>query len=165
MTETSGPERSTSGGVSRRHALTGAAGLGLALPLLAACGSGSGTSGGSDGSAGSGGADGSGGSGGSGGAKAGAVLGPASGVPVGGGEIFADAQVVVTQPTKGDFRGFSSICTHQGCPVTSISNGTINCTCHGSAFSITDGSVQAGPAPRPLPAVKVSVRGGTIRTT
>jgi Rieske Fe-S protein len=84
---------------------------------------------------------------------------------VGGGEIFADAQVVVTQPTKGDFRGFSSICTHQGCPVTSISNGTINCTCHGSAFSIEDGSVQAGPAPRPLPAVKVSVAGGKIRTT
>ena len=144
MTETSGPERSTSGGVSRRHALTGAAGLGLALPLLAACGSGSGTSGGS------------------GGAKAGAVLGPASGVPVGGGEIFADAQVVVTQPTKGDFRGFSSICTHQGCPVTSISNGTINCSCHGSQFSIKDGSVQAGPAPRPLPAVKVTVAGGKI---
>ena len=159
MTETSGRERSTSGGVSRRHALTGAAGLGLALPLLAACGSGSGTSGGSGGSAGSGGADGSGGSG---GAKAGAVLGPASGVPVGGGEIFADAQIVVTQPSTGDFRGFSSICTHQGCPVTSISNGTINCSCHGSQFSIKDGSVQAGPAPRPLPAVKVTVAGGKI---
>jgi Rieske Fe-S protein len=160
MTKTSGPERPTSGGVSRRHALTGAAGLGLALPLLAACGSsGASTNGGSGGSAASG------GSGGSGGAKAGGVLGPSSGVPVGGGEIFADAQVVVTQPTKGDFRGFSSICTHQGCPVTSISNGTINCTCHGSAFSITDGSVQAGPAPRPLPTVKVTVRGGTIRTT
>ena len=91
------------------------------------------------------------------------MLGPASGVPVGGGEIFPDAQVVVTQPTKGDFRGFSSICTHQGCPVTSVSDGTIDCTCHGSRFSIEDGSVQAGPAPRPLPTVEVTVSGGELR--
>ena len=157
MSETSDGERPGADGITRRRALTGAAGLGLALPLLAGC-SGSGGSGGS----GSGGTTAP-GAGGKSGAGAKSVLGPASGVPVGGGEIFPDAQVVVTQPTKGDFRGFSSICTHQGCPVTSVSDGTINCTCHGSRFSIEDGSVQAGPAPRPLPTVKVTVSGGELR--
>jgi nitrite reductase/ring-hydroxylating ferredoxin subunit len=136
-------------GLSRRHALTGAAGLGLGLPLLAACG------GGSEGS----------GSAASSGPPASGVLGPASRVPVGGGAVFADAKVVVTQPTEGDFRGFSAICTHQGCPVTKVSEGTINCTCHGSAFSIEDGSVQSGPATRPLGEVEVTVADGEISVT
>jgi Rieske Fe-S protein len=89
-------------------------------------------------------------------------------VPVGGGVIKADLRVVVTQPTSGDFRGFSSTCTHQGCTVASVEGGTINCPCHGSRYSIEDGSVvQAaqGLSPEqqdPLPAVGISVDGGTI---
>ena len=70
---------------------------------------------------------------------------------VGGGAIFADEKVVVTQPTEGEFKGFTGICTHQGCTVTAVTDGTINCACHGSKFSLEDGSVRAGRPPRPLP--------------
>lgn len=89
-------------------------------------------------------------------------LGKAADVPEGGGTIFKEHKVVVTQPAAGDYKAFSAICTHNGCPVTSVSKGTINCDCHGSKFDITDGSVRRGPATKPLKAAKVSVSGGTI---
>ena len=89
-------------------------------------------------------------------------------VEVGGGYINAGEQVVVTQPREGDFRGFSAICTHEGCTVSDISDGTINCRCHGSRYSIEDGSiVQAamGETPEtqdPLPQVELAEDNGTI---
>jgi Rieske Fe-S protein len=95
----------------------------------------------------------------------GETLGPASDVPVGGGKIYGGPKVVVTQPTAGSYKGFSAICTHEGCTVSDISDGTINCPCHGSKYSINDGSVQAGPAPKPLPSKKVSVSGGNVSVT
>ena len=95
-------------------------------------------------------------------AAAGGVLGAAADVPVGGGKIFADKQVVVTQPTQGTFAAFSAVCTHQGCTVDTVANGTINCPCHGSKFKIADGSVATGPASKPLPKKNVTVAGGQI---
>jgi len=83
-------------------------------------------------------------------------------VPEGGGVILAKEQVVVTQPTAGEFACFSSICTHQGCEVGDVDGGTINCPCHGSQFSIEDGSVVTGPAAAPLPAVNVTVDGDSV---
>ena len=90
----------------------------------------------------------------------GAVLGPVSDVPVGGGKVFD--KVVVTQPTAGQFRGFTAVCTHAGCLVRTVENNTINCPCHGSKYSATDGSVVRGPAPAPLAAINVTVQGGNI---
>lgn len=92
----------------------------------------------------------------------GSGLAKTSDIPVGGGKIFADAGVVVTQPTAGQFKGFSSVCTHMGCTVADVSGGTINCHCHGSQFKVTDGSVAHGPATAPLPPKKVSISGGEI---
>ena len=91
-----------------------------------------------------------------------AALAATSQIPVGGGKIFSAQQVVVTQPTAGTFKAFSSTCTHQGCQVNQVVNGLIECPCHGSHYSITDGSVQAGPAPRPLPSEPITVQGGQI---
>ncbi|WP_405391666.1 Rieske (2Fe-2S) protein [Streptomyces sp. NBC_01102] len=84
-------------------------------------------------------------------------------VPVGGGTIFKDRKVVVTQPEADDFKAFSAVCTHAGCIVSSVGDGTINCACHGSRFSITDAAVEAGPAPRPLPVERITVEGDSIR--
>ncbi|MEU6230253.1 Rieske (2Fe-2S) protein [Streptomyces sp. NPDC047042] len=84
-------------------------------------------------------------------------------IPVGGGTIFKDEQVVVTQPKEGEFKAFTSICTHQRCPVANVEGGTINCTCHGSKFNITDGSVAHPPATRPLAEKKITVAGNSIR--
>ena len=71
-------------------------------------------------------------------------------------------KVVLTQPTKGDFKAFSSTCTHQGCLATSSSDGEIPCPCHGSTFSIEDGSVINGPATTGLAAVDITVDGDSI---
>ncbi|MEU9589123.1 Rieske (2Fe-2S) protein [Streptomyces sp. NPDC048219] len=92
---------------------------------------------------------------------AGAVAATAD-IPEGGGKVLADRKIVVTQPTAGEFKAFSAICTHQGCAVKDVSDGVINCPCHNSRFSITDGSVQGGPAPEPLPAVRITVSGDSI---
>ena len=93
-------------------------------------------------------------------AGAGATIKTAD-IPVGGGKIFADVSAVVTQPTAGEFKAFSSICTHQNCPVTEVTD-TINCNCHGSRFSITDGSVLNPPATQALAAKQVSVEGDDL---
>ena len=84
------------------------------------------------------------------------VLGKAIDVPVNGGVVFKDQKIVVTQPVKGEFKGYSAVCTHQGCVVNGVAAGTINCDCHGSKFGL-DGSVTTGPATQPLPPVEVSV--------
>ncbi len=63
--------------------------------------------------------------------------------------ILTDQNIVVTQPTKGTFEGFSATCTHQGCQLASVAAGTINCACHGSQFSIKDGSNVTGPLGSP----------------
>jgi Rieske Fe-S protein len=85
-----------------------------------------------------------------------------SDVPVGGGKILADKGIVITQPTAGTVKAFSTVCTHQGCAVSKVAGGTINCPCHGSKFAIADGSVAGGPAPRPLPPVAVTVQDGQV---
>lgn len=84
-------------------------------------------------------------------------------IPVGGGKIFKDRKVVVTQPAAGEFKAFSAVCTHAGCIVASVADGTIDCACHGSRFSIEDGAVEQGPATRALPAERITVEGEGIR--
>ena len=85
-----------------------------------------------------------------------------SAVPVGGGVIVQSARVVLTRDDSGALHAFSSTCTHQGCAVTSVRNGTIRCPCHGSRFDAKTGAVVAGPAPAPLPPVTVDVTGGVV---
>jgi Rieske Fe-S protein len=97
----------------------------------------------------------------SGGSAAGALT-ATSAIPVGGGMIFASQTTVVTQPTAGEFKVFSAVCTHMGCIVNQIADGRIDCPCHGSEYSITDGAVLAGPAPKPLPAKPFKVTGDSI---
>lgn len=89
---------------------------------------------------------------------------PVAEVPVGGGTIV-DQTYVVTQPTDGEFRVFSAICTHQGNPVGQVADRQIICNFHNSHFSITDGSVISGPAQRALPAVAFTKSGDNIVIT
>ncbi|MCW2811205.1 MAG: iron sulfur protein [Friedmanniella sp.] len=129
--------------VSRRSLLVNAGLAGLTLAGLSACGSSSSTAAEPPASAATG------------------VTAPTADIPVGGGKIFADAQVVVTQPTKGSFKAFSSICTHARCPVADVTT-TINCACHGSKFALADGAVVNGPAATPLPARTAKVEGSSV---
>ncbi len=95
--------------------------------------------------------------------SAGQELLPVADVPVGGGRVLGAEEIVVTQPEEGEFRAFSAICTHQRCLVSEVADGTINCPCHGSRFRIADGSVERGPATRPLPEERITVDGNTVR--
>ena len=133
-------------GITRRKTLTGAAAVGIGAPLLAACAGGdSGDTATEPPSSGE-------------------ELGATSEVPVGGGKVFGDQRIVVTQPTEGDFKAFSAVCTHQSCLVSQVTDGTIDCLCHGSKFSDTDGSVVNGPATSALSEVAIKVSGDTIST-
>jgi Rieske Fe-S protein len=96
-------------------------------------------------------------------AKAPKALAETSDIPTGGGKIFEGQKLVITQPTEGEFKAFSATCTHAGCTVASISNGVINCPCHGSQFKIEDGSVAKGPAGEPLEEKQIKVTDGKIR--
>ncbi|MFJ8801756.1 Rieske (2Fe-2S) protein [Streptomyces sp. NPDC102487] len=136
-------------------AAVGAAGLAVALTACGAddkasdsVGSGDGGSGGKSSGAGAGG---------------GTELAKTTDIPEGGGKVFADQGVVVTQPAAGTFKAFSSKCTHQGCAVKGIANGVITCPCHGSQFSATDGSVKKGPATSALAAASITVEGESIK--
>jgi Rieske Fe-S protein len=90
------------------------------------------------------------------------VLAKTADIPVGGGKILTDKKIVITEPQSGTFKAFTAVCTHQGCIVDSVSGGTINCPCHGSKFSIANGSVVNGPAPSPLAPVSIEVQGTSI---
>jgi Rieske Fe-S protein len=92
---------------------------------------------------------------------AGTKLGPAAAVPIGGGVVYQDLEVVVTQPTAGTFEGLSAVCTHTGCIVDQVAAGLIECPCHGSRYHL-DGTVARGPAPRALTQRPVTVVDGTI---
>ncbi|MFJ5226682.1 Rieske (2Fe-2S) protein [Streptomyces sp. NPDC088400] len=165
MTGTQGTARI----VARRTVVAAAGAVGLGAALTACGGSDSGSepdaaNGGSadTGSTGSTGSTGDGSTGGDSAAGAGAAIAKTTDIPEGGGKVFADQGVVITQPTAGEFKAFSSKCTHAGCAVKGISDGVINCPCHGSKFSATDGSVQTGPATKPLPATAIKVSGDSI---
>jgi Rieske Fe-S protein len=148
------------GRLGRRTVLRGAALGGVSVSALAACGSdddeSSDSGDTSDGGESPPGGDDTGGGGG------GEALGPASDVPVGGGVVYADQEVVVTQPSAGEYVGFSAVCKHQGCIVAEVSGGTINCGCHGSQYAIEDGAVVTGPATAPLDPAEVAVEGQEI---
>ncbi|MFI8349400.1 Rieske (2Fe-2S) protein [Streptomyces sp. NPDC085596] len=92
----------------------------------------------------------------------GRALGSVSEIPEGGGKIFTAEKVVVTQPKKGEYKAFSAVCTHQGCTLNKVADGTVDCPCHGSRFRISDGSVAHGPATEPLPAKEIMVHGNTV---
>ncbi|MFF3738127.1 Rieske (2Fe-2S) protein [Streptomyces sp. NPDC002566] len=153
-------------GPARRAVVAAAGAAGLAVALTACGGSDDDASGSSNSSAGAGTAGAAGTAGSTGGSSAstggGAALTTTAEIPQGGGKVFEDKKVVVVQPSAGQFKAFSSVCTHQGCAVKSIADGVINCPCHNSNFSITDGSVKSGPATKPLPEVQIKVSGDSI---
>lgn len=163
MTES---QAETEAATTTRRAMLAGAGAVSATTLLAACGTDSGGSlAGGNSSATTGSAATGASSGATTGAPAGTggnALAKTTDIPEGGGKIFKAQGVVVTQPVAGTFKGFSAICTHAGCTVALVEGGLIKCGCHGSQFSIEDGSVKKGPATQDLSAIKVKATGGSI---
>ncbi|MCX3058783.1 Rieske (2Fe-2S) protein [Streptomyces beihaiensis] len=135
---------SSSSRISRRTALRGAAVAGTAGLGLTACTAGSGGSG-------------------AGAAPTGPVdLGEAAEVPEGGAKLYRDEHVVVSRTRDGQYRAFSTICTHAGCPIGMLKGTELTCNCHGSKFDATTGKVLHSPATVPLTELSVKVEGGKI---
>jgi Rieske Fe-S protein len=148
--------------LNRRRALAGSAAIAVGVPVLAACGSDDPTAtdpatspSPSDESPSEPSSDGT-------ETPSGEALASAADVPVGGCLVVTGAKVVVTQPTEGDFKAFTAVCTHQGCLVETSSDGEIPCPCHGSRFSLEDGSPSSGPATAALAPVEITVDGDSI---
>lgn len=151
----SGDPAATPGRLSRRRALSGVGGVGLTLPFLSACAEDD-TAAVPTGSAQDADPPGSTSDETPSGTPDSAGLTATADIPVGGGVIFSDSRVVVTQPEAGDFKCFSAVCTHTGCIVTSVTS-TILCQCHASSFDLSTGAVLGGPAGAPLPAVDFTI--------
>jgi cytochrome b6-f complex iron-sulfur subunit len=82
-------------------------------------------------------------------------------VPPGTVLVLAKHKIYVIRSAAGIF-ALSSICTHLGCMTRYVpENAQLACPCHGSRFSL-DGKVTAGPAPRPLRRLQVTLERGLL---
>jgi nitrite reductase/ring-hydroxylating ferredoxin subunit len=136
--------------IDRRTVLRGACAVCVGVAgagVLAACGGGGGSGSGSGSGAG------------------GATTITTAEIPVGGGKVFDGPKIVVTQPTAGEFKAFTAVCTHQSFLVGNVQGGTINCLHHGSMYNMSTGAVVGGPAPAPLAAKTVTVNGDSLTVT
>ena len=91
-------------------------------------------------------------------------VGSASAVGVGKAAklTHGSTTVIVSQPSAGEYKAFSTVCTHQGCQVQVQDSNRIVCPCHGSEYAVADGSVVHGPAEEALTSYPVQVKGGKI---
>ena len=84
-------------------------------------------------------------------------------LPIGTTHEFAavDGQPAIVFRTKNGVFAYTEICTHQGCTVSySSPDKALVCPCHGAVYDPFNGAaVIAGPAPSPLPPVKVAISG------
>jgi Rieske Fe-S protein len=93
---------------------------------------------------------------------------PELGTPGGYAQFDAkDFQLVVVRISTSTVSALSRICTHAGCTVNANASGSISgdrfvCSCHGSAFALTDGGVLRGPATEPLQRFPATLSGNTI---
>lgn len=70
------------------------------------------------------------------------------------------------QRAPGGVVAYSAICTHQQCWVTDWlkSAQVLQCPCHQSQYDLRHGAkVVGGPAPRPLPALPLTLGNGALR--
>ncbi len=98
------------------------------------------------------------------------VVAHAGDIPVGGWKVFsypADVNpCILLRPEENKYLAYSRICTHTACPVFyRPEQNRIVCQCHGGVYSAADGSVLAGPPPRPLPKITLERRGNDLVAT
>ena len=76
--------------------------------------------------------------------------------------VTAKTAAWLRRTSKDEFIAFAVNCSHLGCPVRWLANANLfMCPCHGGVY-YADGSVAAGPPPRPLTRYQVRVRDGQV---
>lgn len=86
---------------------------------------------------------------------------PLESIAIGGVLAFPQKKVYVLRNEAGLY-ALSATCTHLGCMTRFESeNRRLFCPCHGSQFDL-EGKVMGGPAPAPLPRLKVTVDKGVV---
>ena len=76
---------------------------------------------------------------------------------------FGSKPAIITCTPDGQLHAFIAICTHLGCTVQfSGEKERIWCACHGGAYDPSTGKNIAGPPPKPLSPLKVTVTDGKI---
>ena len=79
-------------------------------------------------------------------------------------EIYDDCILIRTAPDV--LLAFSQKCTHLSCAVVpKVEEGVLRCPCHDGLFDLATGRKIAGPPPRPLPRITLSVRGDDVYAT
>jgi nitrite reductase/ring-hydroxylating ferredoxin subunit len=91
-------------------------------------------------------------------------------LPVGASVVFQYPQphddCILVRTTPETLVAYSQKCTHLSCAVVpSLKDGVLRCPCHEGSFDLHTGRKIAGPPPRPLPRVTLSVRGDDIYAT
>jgi Rieske Fe-S protein len=88
-------------------------------------------------------------------------------IPVNGVKLFhyptPNDPCLMVRTAEDTYVAYSQVCTHLSCAVIfSARSGRLECPCHEGFFSVKDGSVLAGPPPRPLPRVVLERRGNDL---
>lgn len=97
-------------------------------------------------------------------------IGTLADVPVGGVMTFAypdehDACVLVRLGER-ELLAYSQKCTHLSCAVRPlVEQNVIQCPCHDGLFDLRSGRPIAGPPQRPLPVIRIELRGDEIYAT
>ena len=88
-------------------------------------------------------------------------VGPPADILPGTVLVIAKHKLYVIRSSEGIY-ALSSVCTHLGCMTRyAEESGQLACPCHGSRFSL-DGRVAAGPAPRPLRRLQITLERGIL---
>jgi nitrite reductase/ring-hydroxylating ferredoxin subunit/uncharacterized membrane protein len=78
--------------------------------------------------------------------------------------VMADDTPVFLLKHRGHLHALHDRCSHRGCSLAGgkVEGEIIECPCHGSRFSVRDGSIDRGPATAPQPVFEVREGAGGI---
>ena len=80
-------------------------------------------------------------------------------------KVMVGTEPVALYKLDGKIYATTNICTHEECELDEnhlMHGDVVECTCHGSQFKVSDGSVVLPPATEPLKTYQVSVEGEDV---
>ena len=92
------------------------------------------------------------------------VIAKAGEIPIGGSKIFQypteSNPCILVRRGADSYVAYSRICTHLSCAIFyNQEQQEFICPCHQGIYAVADGTVLAGPPPRPLPRIVIEQRG------